>query len=246
MKVYYFVILVCAFIAGSVTAANPHVTLHVTGTDANDLSFEGEIVLELYPDKAPITVDNFLNYVESGFYDGLIFHRVIEDFMIQGGGFNTEPSYMPTEPEIENECANGLSNLRGTIAMARQWHPHSATAQFFINHADNTNLDMDFFISGSHGYYWLGYCVFGKVVSGMEIVNAIAGTDTQDVTIDEIPFEGLPVKDVVIQKAELTKGIPACIEKLEGDIDGDCDVDLTDFAKLAANWLECNAINDCQ
>lgn len=129
----------------------------------------GDITLELYMDKAPVTVKNFVGYIDDKFYDGTIFHRVIKDFMIQGGGHTADMSKKPTKGPIKNEAANGLSNKRGTIAMARMPDPHSATAQFFINHIDNTNLDhMD---KSDQGY---GYCVFGNVVAGMDVVDAIA------------------------------------------------------------------------
>ena len=255
MKVYYFVILVCAFIAGSVSAANPQVTLHVTGVDANDLPFEGDIVLELYLDKAPVTVENFINYVQTGFYDGLIFHRIISGFMVQTGGFDADFNAPETNPEIVNECYNGLSNLRGTISMARISDPDSASSQFFINHEDNPGLDI-----GNYQVYYEyymgnfypvtaklpGYAVFGQVISGMDIVEVIAAIPTENgVDVPDIgTFDDVPVNDIIIETAVLSS--PVCLEKLEGDIDGDCDVDLTDFAKLAANWLECNAINDCQ
>lgn len=129
----------------------------------------GEITLELYMDKAPATVKNFLGYVDDKFYDGTIFHRVIKGFMIQGGGHTADMRKKPTKGPIKNEADNGLSNMRGTIAMARMPDPHSATAQFFINHADNVNLD--FSAKTDQGY---GYCVFGKVIAGMDVVDAVA------------------------------------------------------------------------
>ncbi len=129
----------------------------------------GDITLELYKDKAPTTVNNFLGYVNDKFYDGTIFHRVIKGFMIQGGGHTSDMSKKPTKGPIKNEADNGLSNTRGTIAMARMPDPHSATAQFFINHVDNVNLD--FSAKTDQGY---GYCVFGKVIAGMDVVDAIA------------------------------------------------------------------------
>lgn len=129
----------------------------------------GDITIELYKDKAPATVKNFLGYVDDKFYDGTIFHRVINGFMIQGGGHTTDMSKKPTKGPIKNEADNGLSNKRGTIAMARMPDPHSATAQFFINLVDNTNLDHR--SKSDQGY---GYCVFGKVIAGMDVVDAIA------------------------------------------------------------------------
>ena len=128
----------------------------------------GQITIELNQEKAPKTVENFLAYVKSGFYDGTIFHRVIEGFMIQGGGMDKEMKTKPTNPSIENEANNGLSNLYGTIAMARTSSPHSATAQFFINTEDNRGLDFQ-----SETEQGWGYCVFGEVTDGIEIVSAI-------------------------------------------------------------------------
>ncbi len=129
----------------------------------------GDITLELYMDKATVTVKNFLGYVDDKFYDGTIFHRVIKGFMIQGGGHTADMNKKPTKGAIKNEADNGLSNKKGTIAMARMPDPHSATAQFFINHADNDNLD--FSAKTDQGY---GYCVFGKVVDEVDVVDAIA------------------------------------------------------------------------
>lgn len=128
----------------------------------------GPITVELNQDKAPKTVENFLAYVKSGFYDETIFHRVIVGFMIQGGGMDKDMKTKPTNPSIENEANNGLSNLYGTIAMARLSDPHSATAQFFINTEDNRGLD--FQTKTEEGW---GYCVFGEVTEGIEIVGAI-------------------------------------------------------------------------
>jgi peptidyl-prolyl cis-trans isomerase A (cyclophilin A) len=131
----------------------------------------GNIVIELNQDKAPKSVANFLAYVDDGFYDGTIFHRVIKGFMIQGGGLDGDLKKKPTRDPVENEAKNGLKNARGSIAMARTNAPHSATAQFFINHKDNANLDYPSFDG------W-GYAVFGKVTEGMDVVDAIADTPT--------------------------------------------------------------------
>ncbi len=133
----------------------------------------GDITLELYPEKAPQTVENFQSYVESGQYDGTIFHRVIQGFMIQGGGFTTDFSRKATGAPIQNEANNGLKNTRGTIAMARTMDPHSATAQFFINTQDNASLDH----RAENNRGW-GYCVFGKVTEGMDVVDSIEATPT--------------------------------------------------------------------
>ena len=132
----------------------------------------GTIKIELEDERAPGTVANFLQYVDDKFYDGTIFHRVMPNFMIQGGGFGPDMNEKPTRETIKNEATNGLANLRGTIAMARRPDPHSATAQFFINHKTNQALDKDNSRDG-----W-GYCVFGKVTEGMDIVDAIAQVPT--------------------------------------------------------------------
>jgi len=134
---------------------------------------KGDITIELFSTKAPITVQNFLSYVDEGFYDGTIFHRVIKGFMIQGGGFTPELHKKSSKPPIKNEAGNGLSNKRGTIAMARTMDVDSATAQFFINHVDNLGLDHK--DNTPEGF---GYCVFGKVIEGMDVVDAIAEVKT--------------------------------------------------------------------
>jgi peptidyl-prolyl cis-trans isomerase A (cyclophilin A) len=133
---------------------------------------KGDITLELFADKAPITVKNFLSYVDAKFYDGTIFHRVIKNFMIQGGGFTPEFLQKAAKAPIKNEAANGLKNLRGTIAMARTNEIDSATSQFFINYVDNSSLDH------ADDAEHFGYAVFGKVISGMDVVDAIASVPT--------------------------------------------------------------------
>lgn len=133
----------------------------------------GNMVLELYPDKAPKTVENFMRYVEDGFYNNTIFHRVIPNFMIQGGGFDTALKQKPTRSPIQNEAANGLKNEMGSLAMARTSDPHSATAQFFINVANNEFLNHK--APTQSGY---GYTVFGKVISGIDVVQKIASLPT--------------------------------------------------------------------
>lgn len=156
---------------------------------------QGEIVVELDPAKAPKSVDNFLQYVKSGYYDGTIFHRVIDNFMIQGGGYSTELTGKGgLRAPVQNEADNGLSNARGTIAMARTMDPHSATSQFFINVADNKALDH---VSKADGRTW-GYAVFGKVVSGMEVVDKIKVMPTNAFSPE---FQNLPRPYVVIEKA---------------------------------------------
>lgn len=154
----------------------------------------GDLVLQLNPDAAPKTVDNFVQYVEDGFYDGTIFHRVIGDFMIQGGGFTEQMSKKETRAPIRNEADNGLKNVRGSIAMARTGDPHSATAQFFINVVDNDFLN--FSAPNSRGW---GYAVFGKVVEGMETVDKIRAVATGNRGM----FRDVPLKPVIIEKASL-------------------------------------------
>lgn len=152
----------------------------------------GVIFIELDSEKAPVTVDNFLSYVSSGFYDGTIFHRVIPNFMVQGGGFTPEMQQKTTRSPIKNEASNGLKNLRGTIAMARLPQPDSATSQFFINHQNNAFLDYA-------GPGREGYAVFGKVISGMEVVDKIAAVPTQQVG----PYGDVPVTPVIIESVEI-------------------------------------------
>lgn len=133
----------------------------------------GDILIELFIEQAPITVKNFLKYVNNGFYKNTIFHRVIDGFMIQGGGLNIKMEEKPTDSSIENEASKGLKNIRGTIAMARTADPHSATSQFFINTVDNNFLDYQ--SPDEDGY---GYCVFGRVIEGMNVVDSIQKTKT--------------------------------------------------------------------
>ena len=161
---------------------NPVVLLETTS---------GDILVELYPDKAPETVANFLKYVDDGFYNNTIFHRVIPGFMIQGGGLTARMQQKDTSAPIKNEADNGLKNDRGTIAMARTRDPHSATAQFFINLVDNDFLNFQ----APSGNGW-GYCVFGRVTEGMDVVDAIGQTAVdenqkprEDITINSVSIE---------------------------------------------------------
>lgn len=154
----------------------------------------GDIVLELDVDEAPETVKNFLAYVEAGHYDNTVFHRVINGFMIQGGGFEPGMKQKATQAPIKNEANNGLKNDAGTIAMARTQDPHSATAQFFINVADN-----DFLNHRSPDIQGWGYCVFGKVTDGMDVVNKIKGVKTGSAGF----HQDVPKEDVVIQSAKV-------------------------------------------
>ena len=164
-------------------ATNPVVLLETTS---------GDILIELYPDKAPKTVENFLQYVDSGFYKNTIFHRVIPGFMIQGGGYTIRMDEKETQAPIENEANNGVKNERGTIAMARTMDPHSATAQFFINLVDNEFLDFK-----SESLQGWGYCAFGKVTEGMDVVDKIAKVKTKS----QGPHDDVPVDLVIITNA---------------------------------------------
>ncbi|MDR2051418.1 MAG: peptidylprolyl isomerase [Deltaproteobacteria bacterium] len=163
--------------------SNPLVLLETTA---------GDILLELFPECAPLTVENFLRYVDSGFYAGTIFHRVIKDFMIQGGGLTLRLEEKPPFPPVINEAANGLNNKRGSVGMARGGDPHSAAAQFFINHVDNPELD--FRGKNAEGY---GYCVFGEVIDGMDVVDKICGLKVRAAG----EHEALPVDSVLISSA---------------------------------------------
>lgn len=154
----------------------------------------GDIVIELDEEKAPISSENFKQYVRDGFYDGVIFHRVIPNFMIQGGGFMPDMMQKATREPIENEAKNGLSNEKYTLAMARTMEPHSASAQFFINTKDNSFLDYP----GQDGW---GYAVFGKVVEGTDVVDKIEQVETGNVA----GHSDVPVEPVVIEKAEISE-----------------------------------------
>ncbi len=180
--------LLCAVVVpgelGAADKKNPVVILETS---------KGIIEIELYGDKAPETVKNFLGYVADKFYDGTIFHRVINDFMIQGGGFTADMMQKKTKAPIKNESGNGLKNEPGTLAMARTSDPHSATAQFFINVRDNAFLNKDQAQDGA------GYCVFGKVVKGMEVMNAIKVVPTGV----QKGMRDVPTEPVVIKTAKL-------------------------------------------
>ena len=170
-----------AFAQAAPQAAHPSVLFKTS---------QGDIRVELYPEKAPKTVANFLDYVKSGQYTGTIFHRVIPGFMIQGGGYNTSFAEKPTRAPIQLESRNGLKNSAGTIAMARTSDPNSATAQFFINTVDNAGLDYP----SPDGN---GYAVFGKVVAGMDVVKKIEGSPTTT----RGPMQDVPQKPTVIESA---------------------------------------------
>jgi cyclophilin family peptidyl-prolyl cis-trans isomerase len=167
----------------SPTGGNPMVEMRTS---------HGTMKIELYPDKAPKTVENFLQYARGGFYDGTIFHRVIEGFMIQGGGFTPDMTEKETRAPIQNEAANGLKNVRGSIAMARTGDPHSASSQFFINTVDNPFLD--FTEESVQGY---GYAVFGRVVEGLETLDAIKKVSTgSHGGHDDVPTSAVVIESV--------------------------------------------------
>ncbi len=190
MKVLLVLFVLAVAMAAPAVAANPRVKLETS---------KGPIVIELDQAKAPVTVANFLEYVKSGFYDGTVFHRVIPNFMIQGGGFTPDLQQKPTRAAIVNESSNGLLNKRGTIAMARTPEPNSATAQFFINLVDNSFLDKAKSQDG------VGYCVFGKVVDGMKVVDAIAAVQTGNAG----PLQNVPLQHILITKASVVSAAPA-------------------------------------
>ena len=179
--------LITGIISSVAMAANPQVKLETS---------HGDIMLLLDAQAAPESVANFVLYVEDGFYNGTVFHRVIKDFMIQGGGFEQGMKKKDSRTPIKNEANNGLKNLRGSIAMARTGDPHSATAQFFINTVDNSFLDH----TGQNTRGW-GYAVFGKVISGMETVDRIRNLKTGKTGM----YRDVPVQPVIINKASLIK-----------------------------------------
>ncbi|MGE4072557.1 MAG: peptidylprolyl isomerase [Lysobacterales bacterium] len=192
-----FALAILAFgfaVSASAQTANPRVAFKTN---------QGDFVIELDAAKAPKTVENFVQYVKAGQYDGTIFHRVIDNFMVQGGGYTTEltPKGGLRAP-IQNEADNGLSNVRGSVAMARTMDPHSATAQFFINVNDNKALDH---VSKADGRTW-GYAVFGKVVSGMDVIDKIKVLPTSAFSAE---FQNLPRPYVVVEKATLEEAAPA-------------------------------------
>jgi peptidyl-prolyl cis-trans isomerase B (cyclophilin B) len=165
----------------------------------------GAITLELDADKAPTTVANFLEYARQGFYDGTIFHRVIDNFMIQGGGFDADMRQKSTRDAIENEADNGLTNDYGSVAMARTMDPHSATAQFFINVKDNDFLNH----SGKTMQGW-GYCVFGRVVKGEEVLEKIRKVPTTSRSgHQDVPVEPVIIESVVVEEADAAAGSEA-------------------------------------
>lgn len=181
-------------LAAPAHAANPIVRMETTA---------GPITIELYPDKAPKTVENFLAYVDAGFYNNTVFHRVIKGFMVQGGGFTKGMQQKETRPPISNEADNGLKNERGTLAMARTNQPHSASSQFFINLVDNGFLDH----TGKDLRGW-GYCVFGRVTDGMEAVDTIAKLPTGV----RQGMRDVPLEDAAILSAKRSSALPVPVE----------------------------------
>jgi cyclophilin family peptidyl-prolyl cis-trans isomerase len=173
--------------AGTARAANPVVLIETN---------MGNIKVELFEDKAPVSVKNFLQYVEDKHYDGTIFHRVISSFMIQGGGFEPGMKEKKTRDPIKNESSNGLSNTRGTIAMARTPQPNSATSQFYINVKDNSKS-----LDKANAGDGVGYCVFGRVIEGMDVVDKIKEVETGN----SKGHDDVPVKDVVIKSVKVVK-----------------------------------------
>jgi cyclophilin family peptidyl-prolyl cis-trans isomerase len=192
MKILSWLVLIMLVVVQSAAASdqatvNPRVAL---------VTSKGRIVIELYPRKAPATVKNFLSYVDAGFYDGTVFHRVIPKFMIQGGGLTADMKKKPSEKPVPNEADNNLKNTRGSVAMARTGDPHSATSQFFINTADNDFLN--YRAKTPQGW---GYAVFGRVSEGMTVVDAISDVNTGNSGM----FQNVPIEPVVIEKVQRVK-----------------------------------------
>ncbi|OHT22910.1 peptidylprolyl isomerase [Providencia stuartii] len=185
-RIFVPLLAVCAISASSLALAAGETYVKL-------VTSMGNIELELNDKKAPVTTENFLQYVNEGYYNGTTFHRVIPGFMIQGGGFNKDLQQKQTRAPIKNEADNGLRNLRGTISMARTANKDSATSQFFINVADNAFLD--------HGQRDFGYAVFGKVVKGMDVVDKISKVKTENVG----PYQNVPVEPISIISAEVIK-----------------------------------------
>ena len=192
MKIKLIVVL-----SALITLVTAGVTMAAAGNPKVEMeTSKGKMVIELFPDKAPETVKNFLNYVETKYYDGTIFHRVIPKFMIQGGGFTSDMKQKSAGAPIKNEADNGLKNDRGTIAMARTGAPHSATAQFFFNSVNN-----DFLNHKSKTQQGWGYVVFGKVISGMDVIDAISAVKT----VTRGGFRDVPAETIEIISARVLK-----------------------------------------
>ncbi len=197
MKRSAFIILFTLLAATGLSVAPLHGQTEGEKTMTNTVKLSttlGEIEIELYPQEAPVSVRNFVEYVESGHFDDLIFHRVIPGFVIQGGGFTSDMRQRQTRPPIQNEAENGLKNLTGTLSMARTPDPHSATSQFFINLADNAFLDH----TAPTPQGW-GYAVFARVTGGMDVVEQIAAQPTGTVGV----YQDVPLEPIVINRAEM-------------------------------------------
>lgn len=190
---FLFMLIACV----SAQAANPYVQIETN---------KGSFVVELYPEKAPVSVANFLKYVENGFYPGTVFHRIVDRFMIQGGGFTSDLKHKPTLEPIVNESNNGLRNERGTLAMARTFDPNSGTSQFFINLEDNKFLN--YYKPDPH---YIGYAVFGKVIQGMDVVERIGQVPTRtagqhaDVPVEPVVIENISRMAVLAETEEKSK-----------------------------------------
>lgn len=183
----FFILIISLLLSVNVLAANPKIVIKTS---------MGEIEAELFEDKAPVSVKNFLNYVQKGHYKNTIFHRVINNFMIQGGGFDKDLNEKKTGSPIKNEAGNGLKNETGTLAMARTGEVHSATAQFYINVADNGFLD-----HRDESQAGFGYAVFGKVTSGMPVVNKIKAVKTGiRGPLEDVPLESVVILDIIKKK----------------------------------------------
>jgi len=208
-----FVVLVAMFSSCS-SVTKPEEDSSIIPGETPEFSYvdlktsKGDIVLQLYNKKAPLTVKNFLNYVDNGHYKNTIFHRVKKNFMIQGGGFDKNMKMIPAGDPIRNEAGNGVKNTRGSIAMARTVDPHSAKAQFFINVRDNNFLN--FKDESVEGY---GYCVFGKVIDGMDVVEKIQNSSTHT----EKQYRNVPVKDIVIFNIEKIPEPTDLLKKIESE-----------------------------
>lgn len=190
-----FIIAILLFFITTLSFAKEN-KMSDTATNVKLTTSLGAITIQLNAEKAPLSVANFLVYVKEGFYNGTIFHRVIKDFMAQGGGFDTEFNQKVTHAPIQNEADNGLKNTRGTLAMARTNDPHSATAQFFINYKDNSFLNF----TGKNASGW-GYAVFGEVIAGMDVVDAMAQQETGSRSY----YQDVPKTNIVLESVEIVE-----------------------------------------
>jgi len=201
MSVTLLMLLVLQAPATKAPAAQPPVVVQLQPAAGNPVAVlstsMGDITVELFKDRAPVSVENFLNYASEGFYAGTIFHRVVRGFVIQGGGFTAGMKEKPTREPIQNEATNGLKNMRGTLSMARTRVLRSATSQFYINLADNTSLDHRGYTPDD-----FGYAVFGRVLTGMDVVDAIAAVPTRE----ENPVTAVTIKSVTVRRSQEAGG----------------------------------------